>query len=42
MPKTNKFFKMEKSMKKFYGKKKGERIAYATANKFKIKIDNKK
>jgi len=33
MPKTHKFLKMESAMIKQYGKKKGERIAYATANK---------
>lgn len=33
MPKTQKFLKMERSMVKEYGKKKGESIAYATANK---------
>lgn len=33
MPKTKKFKKMMGAMKKTYGKKKGERIAYATATK---------
>jgi hypothetical protein len=42
MPKTAKFKKMEKAMKKNYGKKKGEQVAYATAKKRKMKVDKKK
>jgi hypothetical protein len=41
MPKTPKFLKMEKSMIKYYGKKKGTQVAYATAHKKKMKIDVK-
>ena len=37
MPLTNKGEKIKKAMMKQYGKKKGEKIFYATENKGKIK-----
>lgn len=37
MPLTDKGKKIKKSMKKQYGKKKGERVFYASKNKGKIK-----
>jgi len=33
MPHTKKFVKMERSMRKFYGRKKGTQVAFATAKK---------
>jgi len=33
MPMTKKFKKMKSAMKKTYGKKKGTKVAYATAKK---------
>jgi hypothetical protein len=33
MPKTKKFKKMKSAMQKTYGKKKGTKVAYATAKK---------
>ncbi len=38
MPKTKKFQKMLRSMRKEYGKEKGTRIAYATARKKGMKV----
>ena len=42
MPLTEKGKKIMKSMKKQYGKKKGEQVFYATLNKKKIKGVKKK
>jgi|TARA_Y100001938_G_scaffold131835_1_gene189400 hypothetical protein len=43
MPLTKKGKKIMKSMKKSYGKKRGEQIFYATKNKGKIKgVDTKR
>ena len=43
MPLTDKGKKIMKSMKKQYGKKKGEQVFYASKNKGKIKnVDKKK
>jgi len=43
MPLTSKGKKIMKSMKKTYGKKKGEQVFYASKNKGKIKnVDKKK
>jgi hypothetical protein len=43
MPLTKKGKKIMKSMKKSYGKKRGEQIFYATKNKVKIKgVDTKR
>lgn len=39
MPHTKEFDKMLNAMRKEYGKKHGEAIAYATAHKRHIKID---
>ena len=42
MPLTSKGKKIMKSMKKTYGKKKGEQVLYASKNKGKIKNVDKK
>jgi hypothetical protein len=42
MPLTSKGKKIMKSMKKTYGKKKGEQVFYASKNKGKIKNVDKK